>query len=55
MTFIVSTMLKNAAHRRALRELLSLDDRILRDIGTTRADVAFMIARRNDNAGRRNA
>jgi uncharacterized protein YjiS (DUF1127 family) len=35
-------LFRRAERKRALRELLKLDDHLLRDIGVTRADVGAM-------------
>jgi uncharacterized protein YjiS (DUF1127 family) len=42
-----STLFRRAERNKTLSDLLKLDDHLLRDIGLTRADVAFMRSGRN--------
>lgn len=48
----IASIMHRAAHRRALQELTKLDDRMLRDIGLTRTELAFLISGRGENGGR---
>lgn len=45
-----SSLFRRSDRKRALSDLLKLDDHLLRDIGLTRADVAMMRANRNHSS-----
>lgn len=43
-------LFRRSQHKRALSDLLKLDDHLLRDIGLTRTDVTMMRANRNHSS-----
>ncbi len=48
----ISTLFRRAERKRVLSDLMMFDDRLLRDIGLTRTDVALMRANRLPTPGR---
>ncbi|MGV3491241.1 MAG: DUF1127 domain-containing protein [Devosia sp.] len=49
---ILSTLFRRAERKRVLSDLMTFDDRLLRDIGLTRGDIALMRANRQPTPGR---
>ena len=47
-----SSLFRKAERRRVLSDLMMFDDRMLRDIGLTRSDIALMRANRVPSPGR---
>lgn len=48
----ISNLFRNAERKRVLGDLMMFDDRMLRDIGLTRTDIALMRSKRVPTPGR---
>ena len=48
----ITTLFRRAERKRVLTDLMGFDDRLLRDIGLTRSDIALMRDNRQPSPGR---